>query len=171
MAHETEAVIGLGANLGNPEEALGEALRRLDKVPGVRVERVSSLYRTAPIDATGPDYTNAAAVLAVTIPAKDLLHAMQKIELDLGRVRPAGVHNAPRTIDLDIELFGDSPIDEPPELVVPHPRMHERRFVLEPLHEIRPDAAIPGLGPAVRFLTLVQDQRLDKISDFHWKGA
>ena len=157
MAHETEAVIGLGANLGNPEEALGEALRRLDKVPGVRVERVSSLYRTAPIDATGPDYTNAAAVLAVTIPAKDLLHAMQKIELDLGRVRPAGVHNAPRTIDLDIELFGDSPIDEPPELVVPHPRMHERRFVLEPLHEIRPDAVIPGLGPAVRFLTLVQD--------------
>ena len=145
MAHETEAVIGLGANLGNPEEALGEALRRLDKVPGVRVERVSSLYRTAPIDATGPDYTNAAAVLAVTIPAKDLLHAMQKIELDLGRVRPAGV--------------------------VPHPRMHERRFVLEPLHEIRPDAVIPGLGPAVRFLTLVQDQRLDKISDFHWKGA
>lgn len=77
-------------------------------MPGVRVERVSSLYRTAPIDATGPDYTNAAAVLAVTIPAKDLLHAMQKIELDLGRVRPAGVHNAPRTIDLDIELFGDS---------------------------------------------------------------
>ena len=114
---------------------------------------------------------DAAAVLAVTIPAKDLLHAMQKIELDLGRVRPAGVHNAPRTIDLDIELFGDSPIDEPPELVVPHPRMHERRFVLELLHEIRPDAVIPGLGPAVRFLTLVQDQRLDKISDFHWKGA
>ena len=162
MAHETEAVIGLGANLGNPEEALGEALRRLARVPGVRVERVSSLYRTAPI---------AAAVLAVTIPAKDLLHAMQKIELDLGRVRPAGVHNAPRTIDLDIELFGDSPIDEPPELVVPHPRMHERRFVLEPLHEIRPDAVIPGLGPAVRFLTLVQDQRLDKISDFHWNGV
>ena len=127
MAHETEAVIGLGANLGNPEEALGEALgealRRLSEVPGVRVVRVSSLYRTAPIDATGPDYTNAAAVLAVTIPAKELLHAMQKIELDLGRVRPAGVHNAPRTIDLDIELFGDSPIDEPPELVVPHPRM------------------------------------------------
>ena len=120
MAHETEAVIGLGANLGNPEEALGEALRRLDKVPGVRVEPPN---------------------------------------------------NAPRTIDLDIELFGDSPIDEPPELVVPHPRMHERRFVLEPLHEIRPDAVIPGLGPAVRFLTLVQDQRLDKISDFHWKGA
>lgn len=95
MAHETEAVIGLGANLGNPEEALGEALRRLSEVPGVRVVRVSSLYRTAPIDATGPDYTNAAAVLAVTIPAKELLHAMQKIELDLGRVAPRGFITLP----------------------------------------------------------------------------
>lgn len=158
------AYLGLGANLGDARSTLAEALRRLGAVSGVRVDVVSSFYRTAPVDAGGPDYTNAVARIETTLPARELLKHTQAIELELGRVRPAGVHNAPRTIDIDIELYGEEAIDEPPTLLVPHPRMHERAFVLVPLLELAPGIRIPGRGKAAEFLARIHDQAIERLA-------
>ena len=168
---QQSAWIGLGANLGDARRCLAEALRCIDAVPGVRVAAVSSLYRTEPIDAEGPDFTNAVARVETELSPLGLLSALQEIELRLGRVRPVGIHNAPRTIDLDIELFGNGPVSDPSRLVVPHPRMHERRFVLEPLLEVSPDARIPGKGAAADFLPGVLSQRLERIGPFDWRNS
>ncbi|MDL2058580.1 2-amino-4-hydroxy-6-hydroxymethyldihydropteridine diphosphokinase [Mesosutterella sp. AGMB02718] len=157
------ACVGLGANLGDAPAALREAARRIASLPGVLSVRMSSLYRSAPVDAGGPDYTNAAALVETTLPPLELLHGLQQIERELGRVRPPGVHNAPRTIDLDLELYGGLQISLAPELVVPHPRMHERAFVLEPLLELDPEAVIPGRGPARNFLGAVSQQRIERL--------
>ena len=158
------AYLGLGANLGDAPATLAEAVRRLSQVDGVRVDAVSSLYRTAPVDAEGPDYTNAVARIVTSLAPMALLAETQRIEKELGRVRPAGVHNAPRTLDIDIELYGEEAISEPPALLVPHPRMHERAFVLVPLTELDPQARIPGRGLAAEFLPSVRGQRLEKLA-------
>ena len=157
------AWIGMGANLGDAPRTLALAVERLGQCRGVAVRGVSSLYSTAPVDAPGPDYVNAVVRVETELGAEDLLAELQRIEKELGRIRPPGVRNAPRSIDLDLELYGDERIDNPPKLVVPHPRMHLRAFVLVPLLELDPSAVIPGLGEAKSFLEEVRDQPIRKI--------
>ncbi|QDL53984.1 2-amino-4-hydroxy-6-hydroxymethyldihydropteridine diphosphokinase [Rhodoferax aquaticus] len=127
------AYIGLGANLGNPAHALHSAVQALAANPGIAQCRASSLYSSAPIDSSGPDYTNAVLKLQTRLSAPDLLVCLQTIELQAGRLRP--YRNAPRTLDLDLLLYGDGQVHSP-SLVVPHPRMWERAFVLVPLAEV-----------------------------------
>lgn len=129
------AYVALGANLGDAAHTVCDALVALVQVPGVQRVRSSSLYRTAPVQATGPDYINAVAELATTLTAPALLAALQAIENRAGRQRP--YRNAPRTLDLDLLLYGSARVDSP-TLTVPHPRMMERAFVLVPLAEIAP---------------------------------
>lgn len=132
----TTAYIGLGANLGDAEATLRQAIDDISRVAGIEQLRLSPLYRTAPVDSSGPDYLNAVAQLQTTLTAHQLLNALQDIEQQHGRLRP--YRNAPRTLDLDVLLFGAERIDEP-TLTVPHPRMHERAFVLRPLHDLAPN--------------------------------
>lgn len=129
----TRAWIGLGANLGDAVAQLELALTELAKLPQTRVVKRSSLYKTAPVDSSGPDYTNAVAEIKTSLNPLDLLHQLQNIEQAAGRERP--YRNAPRTLDLDLLLYGDLKLGSA-ELTVPHPRMMERAFVLLPLHEI-----------------------------------
>ena len=140
------AFIALGANLGDAAQALRDALNALSGVPGVRLVQASGLYRTAPIDSSGPDYVNAVAQVATTLTAPALLDALQAIENAAGRERP--YRNAPRTLDLDLLLYGDARI-ESARLTVPHPRMWERAFVLMPLAEIAPELVPPAALQAV----------------------
>lgn len=153
------AYIGLGANLGDALGALRAALAALRELPGTRLAAVSSLYRSAPIDATGPDYLNAVARLDTALAPHELLAALQAIELAHGRERP--YRNAPRTLDLDLLLHGAARIDTP-MLTLPHPRLHERAFVLLPLAEIAPSLVLPGLGPIEAALARVRDQRIKR---------
>ncbi len=151
------ACIGIGANLGDARANVQDALRRLDATPGCRVLQASRLYLSAPIDSSGPDYINAVARIDTSLDARALLHALQAIELAHGRERP--YRNAPRTLDLDILLYGLEQISEP-GLQVPHPRMHERAFVLLPLLEVAPEAQIPGRGAAANWRSAVADQAI-----------
>lgn len=129
------AYVGLGANLGEPQQALRAALQALARLPHTRVLRSSRLWRSAPVDAGGPDYVNAVAELETRITAPELLARLQAIEQAAGRERP--YRNAPRTLDLDLLLYGDARIDSA-MLTVPHPRMRDRAFVLLPLQELAP---------------------------------
>ena len=157
----TRAYVGLGANLGDTRATLHTALDALGTLPGTTLVARSSFYATAPVDADGPDYLNAVAALETTLDAPALLAALQTIEAAHGRAR--SYRNAPRTLDLDLLLFGDEIIDLP-QLTVPHPRMHERAFVLAPLAEIAPDIVIPRHGRAADALKTVGGQRFSKIS-------
>jgi len=126
--------IGLGSNLGDREDYINKAINCLKETSNITVEKVSSIIETEPQDAAGQEkYLNAVIKLETNFAALDLLKKMQSIEDSLGRVRT--FKNAPRTIDLDILLYGEEVIDEP-ELKIPHPRMFERKFVIEPLLEI-----------------------------------
>lgn len=136
------AYVALGANLGDAVQTLKDALKSLDRTPGVRLTKASGLYRTAPIDSAGPDYVNAVAEVGTTLTAPDLLTALQNIENAAGRERP--YRNAPRTLDLDLLLYGSARVASP-TLTVPHPRMNERAFVLVPLKEIAPQLVDAGL--------------------------
>ena len=147
----THAWIGLGANLGDRTAALRQAVQALTALPGTCVLRTSSLYRSAPVDAGGPDYLNAVAEIATTLDAHALLAALQAIEQAAGRERP--YRNAPRTLDLDILLYGNQCIATP-QLTVPHPRMHERAFVLLPLAELAPEQVSPAALQAVSGQTI-----------------
>ena len=132
----TLAYIGIGSNLDDPVRQVRAALTELDALPHSRVVKQSSLYRTAPVGhAAQPDFINAVAQLETGLPAERLLAELQEIETRHGRQR--SFPNAPRTLDLDVLLFGNAEIHTP-ALTVPHPRMHERAFVLEPLLEIAP---------------------------------
>jgi len=135
MRAPVTAYIGLGANLGQPEQALHDALARIGQLPQTALVRHSSLYRTAPVDAHGPDYVNAVAEIRTGLNAPELLVQLRTIESDAGRERP--YRNAPRTLDLDLLLYGGATIDSA-HLQVPHPRMLQRAFVLQPLAEIAP---------------------------------
>lgn len=139
--------IGLGANLGERADTLRLAIGAIDAISETRVQRVSSLYRSTPVDAGGPDYLNAVAELSTTLVPQALLQALQAIELAAGRQRP--YRNAPRTLDLDILLWGDERIASP-TLTVPHPRLHERAFVLLPLAELAPERVTSAQLQAVQ---------------------
>ena len=144
--------IGLGANLGERADSLRAALAAMATLSGTRVQRVSSLYRSAPVDAGGPDYLNAVAELTTTLAPQNLLEALQAIELAAGRQRP--YRNAPRTLDLDIVFWGNEKIDTA-TLTVPHPRLWERAFVLLPLAELAPER-VPASA-----LQAVQNQAIE----------
>lgn len=131
----TRAYIGLGANLGDARATLLQAADELGRTLGVEMLALSRLYSSAPIDSSGPDYVNAVAAIDTGLTAQELLAALQAIERQHGRQRP--YRNAPRTLDLDLLLYGAQHIDET-DLIVPHPRMHERAFVLLPLRELAP---------------------------------
>ena len=157
----TVAYIGLGANLGDARATLTMALDSLAQLPGGRLVRSSPLYRSAPIDSSGPDYLNAVAEVETRVDAPALLAQIQAIETRHGRERP--YRNAPRTLDLDLLLFGDAVIDSP-ALTVPHPRLHERAFVLRPLADLAPQLQVPGHGPVAGLLAAVAGQRVDRLA-------
>jgi 2-amino-4-hydroxy-6-hydroxymethyldihydropteridine diphosphokinase len=154
------AYVGLGANLGDALATLREAVARLWALPSSRLVGVSSLYRTAPIDSSGPDYLNAVAALDTTLSPEALLEALQAIELDHGRERP--YRNAPRTLDLDLLLHGAA-VRTTPALTLPHPRLHQRAFVLRPLLELAPDLCDPAGAPLAGRLPEVADQRIERL--------
>jgi 2-amino-4-hydroxy-6-hydroxymethyldihydropteridine diphosphokinase len=135
MRQPVTAYLGLGANLGDARATLELALQQLGRTPGIEVTARSAYYRTAPMDSSGPDYTNAVVGLRTVLTAPDLLHCLHVIEGQAGRARP--YRNAPRTLDLDILMYGDGRIASP-TLTIPHPRMGVRAFVLIPLAEIAP---------------------------------
>jgi 2-amino-4-hydroxy-6-hydroxymethyldihydropteridine diphosphokinase len=146
------AYLSLGSNLGDRRANLEEAVRRLGEIGEVKA--TSGYYETAPVDFTRqPDFLNIAIALETDKMPRQLLHALQEIERALGRKRASGNANVkgPRTLDIDILLFGSAIVDTP-ELKIPHPRMHERRFVLEPLAEIAPDLRHPVFKRTVRDL-------------------
>ena len=145
------AWVGIGANLGDARANVLDAIERLARLPGARLVQTSSLYRTAPIDSSGDDYVNAVAALATDLDAHALLQALFAIEQAHGRERP--YRNAPRTLDLDLLLYGDACIASD-ALTVPHPRMRERAFVLLPLAELAPARVAP------RDLQAVAGQRI-----------
>ena len=134
------AWIGLGANLGDAQQSVRAAIEAIAQLPATAVMQRSSLYRSAPLDAGGPDYINAVIEIRTALTAPGLLAQLQRIEEGAGRTRP--YRNAPRTLDLDLLLFGSAAIASE-NLTVPHPRMQERAFVLLPLAEIAPQAVPP----------------------------
>jgi len=155
------AFVGLGANLGDAAAALDDAVVRLGGLPGTRVTARSSTYRTAPVDAAGPDYLNAVVALDTALAPDELLAALHAIEHAHGRERP--YRNAPRTLDLDLLMHGDTRSDTA-SLVLPHPRLHLRAFVLVPLAELAPDLVLAGHGPVRDLLAGVADQPIERLS-------
>ena len=151
----SRAYVGLGANLGeDPGATLTQAALRLAALPGTQVAALSSVWRSAPVDAEGPDFLNAVAALDTTLAPLELLDALQAIEQAHGRERP--YRNAPRTLDLDLLLHGDAVLTTP-RLTLPHPRLGERAFVLRPLLEIAPDLIGLAAGQAW------QTQRIERL--------
>ena len=142
------ALVGLGANLGDAAGTLREALKAIGRIEGVMNVKASRFYATSPVDAGGPDYVNAVALLETTLTPEVLLCELQAIEKAFGRVRPKGVVNAPRTMDLDL-LRMDGETRETEVLTLPHPRMTGRLFVLVPWLDVEPDAMLPE-GRSVR---------------------
>jgi 2-amino-4-hydroxy-6-hydroxymethyldihydropteridine diphosphokinase len=155
------AVIGLGANLGDPVEQLRAAIAALGALPQTRVLAVSSFYRTAPVGFLDqPDFVNAAVAVDTALAPRALLDALASIERAAGRERT--FKDAPRLIDLDLLLYDERVVDEP-GLAIPHPRLHERAFALAPLVEVAPDAVVPGRGKAADLLAGCADQRISRI--------
>ena len=156
------AYIALGSNLENPAAQIEAAFGALATIADSRLVKRSSLYRTAPVGfADQPDFINAVGALETVLEPRALLDALLALEAARGRART--FVNAPRTLDLDVLLYGEQQINEH-GLTVPHPRMHERAFVLVPLAEIAPDCVIPGRG-AVRELLRRVDQRGVRIAE------
>jgi 2-amino-4-hydroxy-6-hydroxymethyldihydropteridine diphosphokinase len=148
----TRAYVGLGANLGDRERTLREAVEALAAAEGVEVVAVSTVRETEPVGVgEQPLFLNGAVELGTTLTARELLEVLLAVEQRFGRVRAPGEHG-PRTLDLDLLLYGDEVIEEP-GLTVPHPRLHERRFVLEPLAELAPGLVVPGRGEVESLLT------------------
>lgn len=159
------AYIGLGGNLGDVPQVLRAAAERLAALLDTSGMRLSSLYRTPAWGRTDqPDFVNAVAVVDTTLAPMDLLDALLAIELGFGRRRSddAGDHWGPRTLDLDLLLYGDAVITLP-GLIVPHPRLHQRAFALVPLLELDPDIAIPKLGAAADALAVVDRAGIEAI--------
>jgi len=153
--------VGLGANIGEPRRQLLAAIEELMGLPDTQLVLVSGIYRSDPAGyADQPDFLNAVVQLDTELAPEALLDHLQEIENRHGRERP--FPGAPRTLDLDLLLHGNQSIASP-RLTVPHPRMHERAFVLEPLTEIAPDIAIPGRGAARELLAACHGQNVERI--------
>lgn len=162
----TKAFVALGSNLGERETHIRRAVEELGKLPRTKVERVSSLYDTAPIgEVEQPRFLNAVACVETELTAGELLWNLLLVEQRLGRVRAKVKKWGPRSIDLDLLFFGDSVIDEP-SLKVPHPEAHLRAFVLAPLAELDPEFVHPVLGETIAAIL----QRLPKESGVHKGG-
>jgi 2-amino-4-hydroxy-6-hydroxymethyldihydropteridine diphosphokinase len=162
MAHDAERVfVGVGANLGDARATLARAVDALGALPQTRLVAVSRLYRSAPVDAQGPDFVNAVVELRTGLTPRDLLSALHAIEHAHGRERPH--RNAPRTLDLDLLLYGQRVV-EVPGLTVPHPRLHERAFVLRPLADLAPGLEHPLRGPLAAFLDQAADQPIEPLA-------
>ena len=160
MTVTVSAYVGIGANLGDPAQTVRSAIAALQELADTRLSASSSLFASAPIDAGGSDFVNAVARIDTGLAAETLLSELQKIEQAFGRERP--FRNAPRTLDLDLLLYGQAQIQSS-SLEVPHPRMTGRAFVLKPLLELDAAIHIPGMGQAQDFLNSVQDQRIQVI--------
>jgi 2-amino-4-hydroxy-6-hydroxymethyldihydropteridine diphosphokinase len=150
------AFVGIGANLGDREGTIRQALERLAERPGAEVVAVSALRETDPVGYLDqPRFLNGAVELRTELPPRDLLELLLGVERELGRVRGDGPRFGPRPIDLDLLLYDDEVVDEP-GLVIPHPRLHERRFALEPLAELDPALVVPGRGEVSQLLAELQ---------------
>lgn len=155
------AFIGIGANLGDPVAQVRAAIDVLATLPDSQLIGASSLYASAPMGyADQPDFINAAVALETALEPRALLGALQAIEARFGRTRT--FPNAPRTLDLDILLYGDRVLDEP-GLKLPHPRLHERAFALAPVIELDPDCVIPHRGRAADWLACAADQPIKRL--------
>ncbi|MBS4017388.1 MAG: 2-amino-4-hydroxy-6-hydroxymethyldihydropteridine diphosphokinase [Dechloromonas sp.] len=155
------AYIALGANLGDPAATVNAAFAALDQLPESRLLAKSALYRTAPVGiADQPEFVNAAALIDTTLAPEALLDALLGIEQVFGRVRAE--RNGPRTLDLDILLYDDLTLATP-RLTLPHPRLHLRAFVLQPLADLAPDLAIPGRGRLAAWLPAVANQGICRL--------
>ncbi len=153
--------VALGANLGDPVLTVRSAILALRELPQTEFIAASSLYRTAPVGLRHqPDFINAVIELIAVSPAPTFLESLFGIEARFGRRR--SLKNAPRTLDLDLLLYGDEVSDDP-QLTLPHPRLHERAFVLAPLAEIAPDLTIPGRGAVRELLLQCADQRIERM--------
>jgi 2-amino-4-hydroxy-6-hydroxymethyldihydropteridine diphosphokinase len=159
------AYIGLGANQGDAMAGLRAAVKALQSIERSQFVALSPFYRSAPVDASGPDYTNAVAAMDTSLEPYSLLLHLADIELMLGRKRRASdiPHSAPRPIDLDLLLVGNLIVRSTP-LVLPHPRMQQRAFVLRPLLDLAPDLLVPGYGPAAQLLAQITDQIVELIA-------
>ncbi len=149
------ACVAIGANLGDAAATVMQAMQTLQQLADTSVVKCSSLYRTAPHEAQGPDFINAAVLLQTHLTPLALLHALQAIEQQEGRERP--YKNAPRTLDLDLIFYGDVQL-QTPELTLPHPRWHNRAFVLHPLADIWPERVSAAM------LQAVADQAIEKVT-------
>lgn len=154
---ERIAFIGLGANLGDAQAAVHSALRALETCPGISACAASRLYRSAPVDADGPDFVNAVARVQTTLSPEALLKALQDIETAHARTR--SYRNAPRTLDLDL-LWFEGERRTGADLRLPHPRMHLRAFVLKPLLDLAPAFSLDQ-GPVSKLLLQCEDQPID----------
>lgn len=155
------AFVALGANLGDPAATIRAAFAALANLPESRIKHTSSLYRTAPVGIEEqPDFVNAVAELETTLAPENLLDALLEIEQRFGRIRAE--RNGPRTLDLDILFYNDLQLDLP-RLTLPHPRLHLRAFVLQPLAEIAPFMALPGRGTIAAWLPAVANQGICRL--------
>jgi 2-amino-4-hydroxy-6-hydroxymethyldihydropteridine diphosphokinase len=158
---DTERVfVGLGANLGDARATVAWALQALGQLPQTCVVAASSLYRTAPVRASGPDFINAVAELRTGLAPPELLTALQALEHRQGRERP--FRNAPRTLDLDLLLYGERVMQDS-ALTLPHPRLHQRAFVLVPLLELAPQLRHPLLGALQACVAATHDQPIERL--------
>lgn len=157
----TLAYVGIGSNLDDPKNHIRLAFDDLARIPGTDVVKRSSLYRSAPVGyADQPDFVNAVAEIETSLPASRLLAELKEIETRHGRRR--SFRNAPRSLDLDILLYGELTMSLA-HLTLPHPRMHERAFVLKPLYEVAPHASIPGVGAVKDCLEKTAEQIAERI--------
>ena len=160
MSSEERVFVGMGANLGDARATLDAAAQGLAALPQTQLVRVSSAYRSAPVDAQGPDFFNAVAELRCALEPDALLAHLHTLEQRHGRRRP--YPNAPRTLDLDLLLFGTRVLHGP-ALTLPHPRLHQRAFVLQPLLELAPDLQHPLLGDLAAWAPAAVGQRLQRL--------
>jgi 2-amino-4-hydroxy-6-hydroxymethyldihydropteridine diphosphokinase len=161
---QRRAYIGLGANQGDLQETLKSAIESIKSIERSSFVAASPFYKTAPIDADGPDFLNAVAAIDTELEPYGLLLHLLDIELMLGRKRRGapGEKKAARRVDLDLLLLGNFIVRSTP-LTLPHPRLHQRAFVLRPLLDIEPDLRLPGMGPAAAFLPKVAEQRIERV--------
>lgn len=157
------AFVGIGSNLDHPRERVRDAMAALGGLRASRVGACSGLYLSAPVGvAAQPDFVNAVCALDTTLHPQDLLAELRALETGAGRVRD-GSRGEARTLDLDLLLYGDESI-QTPDLVVPHPRMHQRAFVLYPLAEIAPDLVVPGRGTIAQLCAACAGQRIERLA-------